>query len=76
LKQLGQRIKKLREIKGLNQTQLAGLINVDPSHISKLESGYTLGSISTLQKLANALGISIVELLYEPQKGATGTECY
>ena len=67
---LCENIKEIRRRKGLTQTQLANLIGVQRAVISKYESGMVEPPIKTLQKIANALGISTYALLdvEEPQK--------
>lgn len=70
--QVGARIKRLRIEKGFNQVQLAEMVGVDSSLICKIESGRTRGSLSTLEKLAVAFGVSITELFDEPQAKAVG----
>lgn len=67
---LCENIKEIRRRKGLTQTQLADLIGVQRAVISKYESGMVEPPIKTLQKIANALGISTYALLdvEEPQK--------
>lgn len=69
---IGSKIRAFRKARGMNQTQLARKINVDPSHISKLESNQTRGSLTTLSKIAAALGVSITDLLEEDTR-STGT---
>ncbi len=63
MRNIGRRIKITRKQKQLTQLQLAQLIGVDRSHIAKIESGYTRGSITVLKKLAAALDLPLVELL-------------
>ncbi|MGM9572017.1 MAG: helix-turn-helix domain-containing protein [bacterium] len=62
---IGQRIRAIRLEKGLSQTQLSDLINVDNSLLCKIESGDTNGSLNTLKKIAEALGVPIGKLLDE-----------
>lgn len=63
--QYSNKIKLLRESKGLSQIQLANLIEVDNSLLSKLETGKTRGSIKNLSKIAYILNVSIGELIGE-----------
>ena len=39
LKAVGQRIKAAREAKNLTQEELAGLVNLSPTHVSVIERG-------------------------------------
>ena len=59
----GTTIKQLREAKGLTQTELAERIGVSSKTISKWETAKGLPDISLLQPLAQALGISLIELM-------------
>lgn len=62
---LGRQIKAARVNRGLSQLQLAEAIGVNVMTISRIERGGT-PSINTCQKIANALGVTIV-LELEPQ---------
>ena len=56
-------IKQLREKRGLTQAELAQRIGVSDKTISKWETAKGLPDISLLQPLAQALGISVIELM-------------
>ncbi|MDD5430906.1 MAG: helix-turn-helix transcriptional regulator [Candidatus Pacebacteria bacterium] len=61
---IGLNIKKLRQAKGLSQDRLSKLADISYNSIIKLENGgITNPTILTLQKIANALDISIEKLL-------------
>ena len=61
---LGERIKEKRERGGMSMGQLARASGVSAAAISRIESGErTSPGIDTLESLASALGISLVELL-------------
>lgn len=59
----GAAVKRLRESRKLSQAQLAEQIGVSSKTISKWETARGLPDISLLQPLAQALGISIIELM-------------
>lgn len=59
----GSTIKQLREAKHLTQTELAGLIGVSSKTVSKWETAKGLPDISLIQPLAQALGVSVIELM-------------
>jgi transcriptional regulator with XRE-family HTH domain len=59
---IGDRIRRLREAKGLSQTELADKIQMDKSQYSKLEKDKADPSFSTLEKVSLALGASLFEL--------------
>ena len=56
-------IKQLREKQNLTQSELAQKIGVSSKTISKWETAKGLPDISLLQPLAQALGISVIELM-------------
>lgn len=59
----GNTIKTLREKRDLTQTELAEKIGVSSKTVSKWETAKGLPDISLLQPLAQALGISLIELM-------------
>ena len=59
----GNTVKQLREAKNLTQAELAQRIGVSSKAISKWETGKGLPDISLLQPLAQALGVSVIELM-------------
>ena len=56
-------IKQLREQRGLTQAELAQRIGVSSKTVSKWETAKGLPDISLLQPLAQALNISVIELM-------------
>ena len=59
----GATIKQLRESRNLTQAELAQKLGVSSKTVSKWETGKGLPDISLLQPLAQALGISVIELM-------------
>ncbi|MFV0520404.1 MAG: helix-turn-helix domain-containing protein [Lachnospirales bacterium] len=62
--QLGLKIKEIRKSKSITQSQLAEMVDVNPSHISNMENAYTKVSLSVLVSVANALETSVDYILY------------
>jgi transcriptional regulator with XRE-family HTH domain len=60
---IGRRIRRLRHGRGLTLVQLADLADLSHPFLSQLERGLARPSISSLEKIARALGSSQVELL-------------
>ena len=56
-------IKTLREKKGLTQTELAEVLGVSSKAVSKWETAKGLPDISLIEPLANALSVSVMELM-------------
>lgn len=62
---IGRRIKKYRIDLGLKQSQLAERSGVEPSNISHIERAATKVSLPTLVNIANALEVSLDEIVYD-----------
>ncbi|EQF27374.1 helix-turn-helix family protein [Clostridioides difficile CD160] len=62
-KALGKRIKIARIKNGITQESVAEEIDITPSHMSNIETGKTKVSLSVLVNIANALSVTIDELL-------------
>lgn len=60
----GQHLKHIRKAKGISQGQLAELMELDPSHVSRYERDQTQPSISVAIKFAKVLDVSLNELAY------------
>lgn len=60
---LGQNMKRIRMKKSMSQGDIARALEVDRGYISNIESGKKNLTLATIQKLANALGVSADELL-------------
>lgn len=59
----GPTIKRLREEKGITQSQLATQIGVSSKAVSKWETSKGLPDISLIEPLAKVLGVSVMELM-------------
>lgn len=62
---IGQNIKKFRVAKGLTQNKLDEKSGIEPSNISHIERGATKVSLPTLVSIANALDVSLDEIIYD-----------
>jgi transcriptional regulator with XRE-family HTH domain len=60
----------LRVARGLSQEALAVDAGVDRTYVSKLERNSENPSVAVLEKLANAMEISIAEFFVGPSPGA------
>ncbi len=60
-----EKLKALRESKGMSKTKLAEFSGLNRSEIWKLEAGYNQPRTETLLKVAEGLGVKIQELLEE-----------
>jgi transcriptional regulator with XRE-family HTH domain len=62
-KQMGRRLKRLRETQGLSQYALARKAKVSRDYLRTLEQGESDPTVGMLRKLAKALGVPVAELL-------------
>lgn len=60
-KETGQRMREIRKSKHMSIVELAKKVGVSKSLISQVERGEVLPSLSTLNKVANSLGVEITE---------------
>ncbi len=56
-------MKRLREERGLSQVKLAARADLNPATVNQIERGARNASPGTLRKLADALGVSLVDLI-------------
>jgi len=68
MKRLGEKIRILRKRQGLTQTALAGMLDVDQSHIVKMEKGERLPSLEVLDKLMAIFNVSCDQLLKDDRE--------
>lgn len=61
-KQLGQRIKYFRKLKGLNQEQLSEMIGLSARGLGNVETGRNFMALSNIEKLIDALDIEPYDL--------------
>lgn len=60
---LGENLRRLRLKNDMSQGDIATALNVDRAYISNIENGRMNPTLSTLEKLAGALEVSIDKLL-------------
>ena len=60
---IGSNIKRVRVAKNLSQKEVITAIDMGAAMYSRIESGKTEPSLSTLEKIAKALGVSLTELI-------------
>lgn len=62
-KAIGKRIKIARIRADITQERLADLADLSPSHMSNIETGTTRVSLTTVVNIANALSVTVDDLL-------------
>jgi transcriptional regulator with XRE-family HTH domain len=58
-----QRLRQIRQIKGLSQEELADLAGLHRTYVGSVERSERNVSIDNMERLANALAVDITELL-------------
>jgi len=64
---ISKNIKRIREAKGLSQKEVISAIDMGAAQYSRIENGKTDPSVSTLMKIAKALGVSMAELFTDKE---------
>ena len=62
---VGDKIKQIRKAKKLSQKEVISAIGMGAAQYSRIENSKTEPSISSLEKIAHALGITLAELFAE-----------
>lgn len=60
---IGENIKRIRKEKGLTQKALGKLCGINEATIRKYELGKLNPKIETVQRIANALNVSVLDIL-------------
>lgn len=61
-RRLGKRIQKLREEKGMKQSELAERVKLSTKYIQFIETGHRVPSLKALYRIASALSTKVSEL--------------
>jgi transcriptional regulator with XRE-family HTH domain len=64
---VGKNVRKIRKTKNMSQEQLGEVAGFHFSYIGRLERAEQNLSLLNLEKIANALGVSVIELFMEPK---------
>ena len=68
---IGARLRRLREVKGMSQRDVEHRTGLLSCYISRVENGYTVPGLESLQRLAKALEVPLYELFYSGQHAPT-----
>ncbi len=60
---MGKNLKRIRTAKGISQGEISRKLEVDKSFVSNIENGKTNPTLSTIVKIAKAIGVSVGELM-------------
>ncbi|MGX6565280.1 helix-turn-helix domain-containing protein [Cupriavidus necator] len=69
LSTIAERLAALRKLNGLTLEELAQRASLTKSYLSKLERGLSSPTIGTVLKLAEALDVTVDQLIAKPQRG-------
>lgn len=62
-RQLGRRLRQTRKAQGMSQYTLATKADISREYVRLLEAGRSDPTVGTLQKIARALGVEVIDLL-------------
>ena len=62
---IGERIRTLREARGMPQSEIERRTGLLRCYVSRVENGHTVPSIETLEKLSRALEVPLYHLFYD-----------
>ena len=65
---VGRNIQLMREMRGLNKTELAKLANMSVGSLSHIEKGTRKPSLEMLYTIADALNVSIINLVIDEKE--------
>ena len=65
-------LRKLRQVQGLSQEELAQRAEIDRTYISSLERSIYAAGIDVVDRLAHALGVEAADLLRRPTSSVGG----
>ncbi len=68
LKSFGVAVRRMRLLNGISQETFADLCDLHRTYVSDIELGKRNVSLENIDRIANALGISISELFKEVEK--------
>ena len=74
-REVGAKIKYLRQKRGLSQEALALSCDMNPAFLGHVERGMRSPTLNTLQRICDGLGITLTELLTDPNASADSTGC-
>ncbi len=63
--QIGEKLRELREAKKFSQGDIEKRTGLFRCYVSRVENGYTVPSVATLEKFARALEIPLYRLFYD-----------
>jgi transcriptional regulator with XRE-family HTH domain len=65
---IGERLRELREAKHLTQGDVEHKTALQRCYVSRVENGYTVPTLETLEKFARALEIPLYQLFYDGEE--------
>lgn len=69
---VAEKLRSLREAKGLSLNELAKKAGISPSHLSEIERDRAKASLKTLEKLAQALDVPVFSILRDYEEDTLG----
>lgn len=72
---ISKKLKQFRKTKGITLEELSKLADLSQGHLSKIENGQRFAPVSTLQKIATALGINVNGFFEGSEENETPQSC-
>lgn len=61
-KDFGLRVKELRMSRGITQARFAEMVDIDPKHLSHIETGRSFPKANLIEKIASTLNVDYTQL--------------
>lgn len=61
---IGKRLRELREVTGLSQSDIVRRAGVQPAFLSRIENDHISPSIATIERIASAIGVSLRDVFH------------
>jgi len=65
---IGQKLREIREAKGMSQVEIAEATGLVQPYVSRVENGHTIPGVETLEKWASALKVPLYQILYDGEE--------
>ena len=72
-RQFGKVLRELRQDRKLSQERLAEISNLDRTFVSMIERGKRRATLDTAKQLAEALGVSLAQIIRRIEKEPSGS---
>ncbi|TNM60339.1 helix-turn-helix domain-containing protein [Aliirhizobium smilacinae] len=68
---IGKNVRRIRKIRGITQEELSFRSGFTRAYLSELENGRSNPTISSIERIAQELGVTIIDLISSPDSSTT-----